>query len=61
MERLRRLSHKIVWMNPLKGDDPDYEPVSVGMMCAMPYVDELLSGHDLKSLEELASVLPKLE
>ena len=61
MERLRRLSHKIVWMNPLKGDDPDYEPVSVGMMCAMPYVDELLSGHDLKSLEELASILPKLE
>jgi hypothetical protein len=61
MERLRRLSHKIVWMNPLKGNDPDYEPVSVGMMCAMPYVDELLSGHDLKSLEELASILPKLE
>ncbi|MGH2722333.1 MAG: vWA domain-containing protein [Actinomycetota bacterium] len=61
MERLRRLSHKIVWMNPLKGNDPDYEPVSVGMMCAMPYVDELLSGHDLKSLEELAEVLPKLE
>ena len=61
MERLRRLSHKIVWMNPLKGNDPDYEPVSVGMMCAMPYVDELLSGHDLKSLEELAEILPKLE
>lgn len=60
MERLARLSHRIVWMNPLKGDDPDYEPVSVGMMCAAPYVDEFLSGHDLRSLEELAELLPKL-
>lgn len=60
MVRIQRLSHKIVWMNPLKGDDPNYEPRSVGMSCAMPYVDVLLSGHDLESLKELAEVLPTL-
>lgn len=60
MTRLDRLCHAIIWMNPLKGDDPNYEPRSVGMSCAMPFVDILLSGHDLESLKELAEVLPTL-
>ncbi|HEX2054337.1 MAG TPA: VWA domain-containing protein [Actinomycetota bacterium] len=60
MTRLDRLCHAIIWMNPLKGDDPHYEPRSVGMSCAMPFVDVLLSGHDLESLKELADVLPTL-
>jgi uncharacterized protein with von Willebrand factor type A (vWA) domain len=60
MERLTRLSHKIVWMNPLKGDNEAFKPRTVGMMAALPYVDLLLSGHDLSSLEELAECLPHL-
>jgi uncharacterized protein with von Willebrand factor type A (vWA) domain len=60
MERLTRLSHKIVWMNPLKGDNEAFKPSTVGMMAALPYVDLLLSGHDLSSLEELAECLPHL-
>jgi uncharacterized protein with von Willebrand factor type A (vWA) domain len=60
MERLSRLCHKIIWMNPLKGDNEEFQPRSVGMLIAKPYVDELLSGHDLASLEKLATVLPKL-
>ncbi|MGH3908097.1 MAG: vWA domain-containing protein [Pseudonocardiaceae bacterium] len=60
MERLSRLCYKIVWMNPHKGDQTNYQPTTVGMMVAEPYVDELLSGHDLSSLEELAELLPKL-
>jgi uncharacterized protein with von Willebrand factor type A (vWA) domain len=60
MHRLSRLSHAIVWMNPLKGDDPNYEPRSVGMAAASPYIDTLMSGHDMDSLEELAEVLPTL-
>jgi uncharacterized protein with von Willebrand factor type A (vWA) domain len=60
MEKLKRLSHRIIWMNPMKGDDQEYQPNSVGMLAAAPYVDELLSGHDLASLEELAKMLPKL-
>jgi uncharacterized protein with von Willebrand factor type A (vWA) domain len=60
MERLARLSHRIVWMNPLKGDNADFRPRTVGMLAALPFVDVLLSGHDLSSLEELAECLPAL-
>jgi uncharacterized protein with von Willebrand factor type A (vWA) domain len=60
MERLSRLCHWIVWMNPLKGDNKEFEPRTVGMVVAMPFIDVLLSGHDLSSLEELAEVLPHL-
>jgi hypothetical protein len=60
MERLARLSHRIVWLNPHKGDDPDFQPSSLGMMVAAPHIDLLLSGHDLASLEELAAALPAL-
>src|SRR5918998_5013056 len=52
--------HKIVWMNPHKGNNADYQPQTVGMMAAEPYIDVLLSGHDLSSLEDLATLLPKL-
>lgn len=60
IERLSRLCHRIVWMNPHKGDDDNYQPQSVGMKIAEPHIDVLLSGHDLRSLEELARVLPHL-
>lgn len=60
MERLSRLCHSIVWMNPHKGNNPDYQPQTVGMLAARPYIDVLMSGHDLSSLEEFAALLPKL-
>ncbi|MGH3549302.1 MAG: vWA domain-containing protein [Pseudonocardiaceae bacterium] len=60
MERLSRLCHNIVWMNPHKGNNADYQPQTVGMMAAAPHIDVILSGHDLSSLEELAVLLPKL-
>jgi uncharacterized protein len=60
MERLSRLSHQVVWMNPHKGDNADFRPSTLGMMVAAPHIDLLLSGHDLASLEELATRLPKL-
>ncbi len=60
MARLRRLSHRVVWMNPHKGSDPDFRPSTLGMMVAAPYIDLLLSGHDLSSLEELAARLPTM-
>jgi uncharacterized protein with von Willebrand factor type A (vWA) domain len=60
MERLDRLCHRIVWLNPHKGDDRDFRPSTLGMMVAAPHVDLLLSGHDLASLEELAAALPAL-
>jgi uncharacterized protein len=60
MERLRRLCHRIVWLNPHKGDNADFRPTTLGMMVAAPHIDLLLSGHDLASLEELAELLPVL-
>jgi hypothetical protein len=60
MERLSRLSHQIVWMNPHKGNNPNYQPTTLGMMVADPFIDVTLSGHDLRSLEELAELLPTL-
>jgi uncharacterized protein with von Willebrand factor type A (vWA) domain len=60
MERLSRLCHRVVWMNPHKGNNPNFRPNTLGMMVAAPHIDLLLSGHDLRSLEELAARLPEL-
>ena len=60
MERLSLLSHRIVWLNPHKGDDPTFRPSTLGMMIAAPHINLLLSGHDLSSLEKLAALLPGL-
>ena len=56
MARLRRLVHRIVWVNPLKGS-PRYEPLARGMAAALPSVDVFLAGHNLESLEELSRAL----
>jgi uncharacterized protein len=56
MQRLRRLVHTVVWVNPLKGS-ARYEPVARGMAAALPSVDVFLPGHNLESLEELGRVL----
>jgi uncharacterized protein len=60
MQRLRRLSYRVVWMNPHKGNDPHFRPSTLGMLAAAPSIDLILSGHDLSSLEELATLLPTL-
>ena len=60
MERLSRLCYRVVWMNPHKGNSLDFQPSTLGMMVAAPYIDLLASGHDLHSLEELAALLPEL-
>ena len=56
MARLRRLAHRVVWVNPLKGS-PRYEPLARGMSAALESVDVFVSGHNLESLEELGRVL----
>ncbi len=59
MERLALLAHRVVWLNPLKGD-PRYEPLARGMAAALPSIDVFASGHNLASLEALAEGLPRL-
>ena len=56
----RGLCRTLVWMNPHKGSNPDFRPSTLGMMIAAEHIDLILSGHDLSSLEELASLLPVL-
>lgn len=56
MARLRRLAHRLTWVNPCKGS-PSYEPLTLGMSTALPYVDDFLAGHNLASLESLAAVI----
>jgi uncharacterized protein with von Willebrand factor type A (vWA) domain len=60
MARLRRTCHRLIWLNPLLGS-PDYEPLTRGMVAALPHVDDFLPVHNLASLEELAAHLSKLE
>lgn len=60
METLSRLAHRVIWVNPHKGEAPVYVPASLGMIVANPYIDEVHSGHNLASLERLAERLPKV-
>jgi uncharacterized protein with von Willebrand factor type A (vWA) domain len=59
MERLSRLAHAVVWLNPLS-DDPAYEPLARGMRAALPHVDAFASGHDLASLEAFTREVKRL-
>jgi uncharacterized protein with von Willebrand factor type A (vWA) domain len=56
MERLARLAHRVIWLNPLKALT-GYAPLAGGMRHALPYVDTFASGHNLASLETLAHEL----
>jgi uncharacterized protein with von Willebrand factor type A (vWA) domain len=52
MRRLRRLAHRIVWVNPRKAAQ-GYAPLVGGMAAALPYCDAFVSGHSLAALEEV--------
>lgn len=60
MARLARAAYAVVWVNPLKGN-PEYQPLAGGMRAALPFVDRFVPGHNLRSLEELATVLAGIE
>jgi uncharacterized protein with von Willebrand factor type A (vWA) domain len=57
MEELSRLAYRIIWMNPHKADSLSYQPNTIGMMVAAPFIDEIVSGHNLNSLEEFSRQL----
>jgi uncharacterized protein with von Willebrand factor type A (vWA) domain len=58
MQRLRRVAHRIVWVNPLKAS-PGYAPLAQGMAAALPYVDEFVEGHSLAALEQVAEAISR--
>ena len=59
MARLARLTHRIVWLNPLKAD-PEYEPLVRGMRAALPHVDRFVSADNLADLESVVGLVPVL-
>ena len=56
MARLRRLAHRIVWVNPRRAA-PGYAPLVGGMAAALPFCDAFVSGHSLAALEEVAAAV----
>ncbi len=56
MIRLRRVTHKLVWVNPLKVT-PGYAPLARGMAAALPHIDAFVEGHSIDAMEELARVI----
>ena len=58
MARLARLAHAVVWVNPHRGKE-GFAPVTAGMRAALPHVDDLVAGHTLAALHELAEVIAR--
>jgi uncharacterized protein with von Willebrand factor type A (vWA) domain len=58
MARLRRVAHRVVWVNPLKAT-AGYEPLARGMAAALPHVDRFVEGHSMASLEALVEVIAR--
>jgi uncharacterized protein with von Willebrand factor type A (vWA) domain len=59
MARLQRSTHRLIWLNPLLGSE-NYQPIQRGMAAALPFVDDFLPVHNLRSLEQLANAFSKL-
>ncbi len=56
MERLHRMAHHVIWVNPLKVT-PGYAPLARGMAAALPHIDDFVEGHSIDAIEELARVI----
>jgi uncharacterized protein with von Willebrand factor type A (vWA) domain len=56
MARLRRLAHRVVWVNPHRGK-AGYRPVQGGIAAALPFIDDFLAGHSMATFGELVRVV----
>jgi hypothetical protein len=56
MERLARLAHRIVWVNP-RVSASGFSPQAGGMVAALPHCDALVSGHSVEALNEVADAI----
>ena len=55
-ERLHRLAHRVVWVNPHRGK-AGYEPVQGGIRAVLPHVDDFVAGHSLATYARLLEVI----
>ena len=60
MERLARLAHRIVWVNP-RVSAREFRVRAGGMVAAMPYCDALVSGHSFRALGEVVDAIGAAE
>lgn len=60
MQRLQRVAHQVVWVNPLKAT-VGYAPLAQGMAAALPFVDAFIEGHSLAALDNLARVISGID
>jgi uncharacterized protein with von Willebrand factor type A (vWA) domain len=58
MERLRRVAHRVVWVNPHRGKE-GYEPVQQGVLAVLPHVDDFVAGHSLATFAEVLEVVAR--
>lgn len=56
MARLRRFSHRVVWLNPHKSSK-GYEPSAAGMHAALPHVDAFVGGASFNELAGLNRII----
>jgi uncharacterized protein len=56
MERLARLAHRIVWVNPRVGAN-EFAVRAGGMVAALEHCDALVSGHNFEALAEVIDAI----
>jgi uncharacterized protein with von Willebrand factor type A (vWA) domain len=56
MERLARLAHRIVWVNPRVAAS-SFSVQAGGMVAALPHCDALVSGHSFAALAEVVEAI----
>ncbi len=56
MQRLSRLAHRIVWVNP-RSSASSFTVRAGGMVAALPYCDALVSGHSFEALHEVVEAI----
>jgi uncharacterized protein with von Willebrand factor type A (vWA) domain len=59
MATLQRSCYRLIWLDPL-ASRPGFEPTTIGLCAALPYIDELVPCASVASLTEMAERLGSL-
>ncbi|MCO6491374.1 MAG: VWA domain-containing protein [Phaeodactylibacter sp.] len=52
MRAIQRKAARVIWLNPLAGS-AGYQPSTLGLQAAMPYIDIFAPAHNVESLRDL--------
>jgi uncharacterized protein with von Willebrand factor type A (vWA) domain len=58
MARLQRSCHRLIWLDPL-ASKAGFEPATLGLKAALPFVDDFLPCASIASLERLGELLAR--